>query len=195
LQVDVRIIAATHQDLDKLIRLGRFREDLFYRLNVFPIRVPPLRERPDDIPELALHFMRLSAQRCKKNVINLDDDVLAMLKSYSWPGNIRQLENVIERAVVITEGETITPNELPLELLEGEVEDAVSSENGNGQPEEPAYVSVRPYASLRGERERIEREQLVRALAAADGNKAEAARALGMARSTLVSRLKKFGLS
>lgn len=194
LQVDVRIIAATHQDLEKLIRLGRFREDLFYRLNVFPIYVPPLRERPDDIAELAMHFVRLSAQRCRKNVGDFDDDALAFLKSYSWPGNIRQLENVIERAVVITEGETITLNELPAELLQGTETEPLSPDDDNGDTE-PAVVAVRPYASLRGERERIEREQLVRALAAADGNKAEAARVLGLARSTLVSRLKKLGLS
>src|SRR5262249_4528520 len=85
--VDVRIIAATHQDLEALIQQGRFREDLFYRLNVFPIFVPPLRERPEDIPELATHFMRLSAQRCRKEVTQMDDDVLAILKSYAWPGN------------------------------------------------------------------------------------------------------------
>ncbi len=198
MQVDVRIIAATHQDLEKLIREGRFREDLFYRLNVFPVRVPPLRERPLDIPELAMHFMRLSAQRCKKEVVEMDDDVLALLKGYAWPGNIRQLENVIERAVVITEGGRITIDELPGELLdetEAELDEPVNG-NGNGSDDaEPVVVGVRPYVSLRGERERIEREQLVRALAAADGNKAEAARALGIARSTLVSRLKKLGLS
>jgi transcriptional regulator with GAF, ATPase, and Fis domain len=197
MHVDVRIIAATHQDLDKLIREGRFREDLFYRLNVFPIRVPPLRERTDDIPELALHFMRVSAQRCKKDVTQVEDDVIILLKSYAWPGNIRQLENVIERAVVITEGATITLAELPPEMLqESESEFATAdSGNGNGADNEPVFAGVRSYVSLRGERERLERESLVRALAAADGNKAEAARALGIARSTLVSRLKKLGLS
>src|SRR5262249_8309767 len=115
--VDVRIIAATHQDLEALIQQGRFREDLFYRLNVFPIFVPPLRERPEDIPELATHFMRLSAQRCRKEVTQMDDDVLAILKSYAWPGNIRHLENVIERAVVITEGPVVSVHELPHELV------------------------------------------------------------------------------
>ncbi len=193
-QVDVRIIAATHQDLEKLIREGRFREDLFYRLNVFPIRVPPLRERPDDIPELALHFMHLSAQRCKKDVTQLDDDVVVLLKSYAWPGNIRQLENVIERAVVITESGTITLAELPPELLQESVSELAEPALGDGDGA-PVFAGVRNYVSLRGERERLERESLVRALAAADGNKAEAARALGIARSTLVSRLKKLGLS
>jgi len=142
--------------------------------------------------------MRLSAQRCKKDVTQLDDDVLVLLKSYAWPGNIRELENGIERAVVIAEDSTITSNELPGELLkesDAEFGEAPDTEGVDSLAEEPVLAGARPYASLRGERERLEREQLVRALAAAAGNKAEAARALGIARSTLVSRLKKFGLS
>lgn len=192
IHVDVRILAATHQDLEKLIRQGRFREDLFYRLNVFPLHAPPLRERKEDIAELAMHFMRLSAQRCRKDVSQIEDDVLAVLKAYSWPGNIRQLENVIERAVVIAEGPVLTLSEVPAEVLQ-EDEDQVT-EPSVTLPE-AAFESRAAASSWKDERERQEREQLVRALAAADGNKAEAARALGMARSTLVSRLKKLGLS
>jgi transcriptional regulator with GAF, ATPase, and Fis domain len=185
-RADVRIIAATHQNLERLIEQGRFREDLFYRLNCFPITVPPLRERCEDIPELALHFLAQCGKRAGKNVTCIDDDAMARLKSYSWPGNIRQLENVIERAVVIVESATITEAELPPEILAADTEPA----------EEPAV----PNGALgihgeRAERDALERERLVRALAATDGNKAEAARALGLARSTLVSRLKKHGLS
>jgi transcriptional regulator with GAF, ATPase, and Fis domain len=192
--VDVRIIAATHQNLDVLMRQGRFREDLFYRLNVFPIVVPPLRERPEDIAELAMHFVRLSAARCRKDVAHIDDDALVLLKGYAWPGNVRQLENVIERAVVITESATVTVHELPQDL--SIIEDiGVSPTNGTSLKPVGFPVLSRPLGGLRAERDRLEREQLVRALAAADGNKAEAARALGMARSTLVSRLKKLGLS
>ncbi len=115
--VDVRIIAATHQDLEELIRQGRFREDLFYRLNVFPIHVPPLREHPEDIPELVEHFLHQYGLKAGKELSGIDDDALAVLKGYSWPGNVRQLENVIERAVVIVEGATITLEDLPPELL------------------------------------------------------------------------------
>jgi transcriptional regulator with GAF, ATPase, and Fis domain len=186
--VDVRILAATHQDLESLIRLGRFREDLFYRLNVFPIHVPPLRDRAEDIPELAMHFVRLFSERCHKEVLQIDDDALALLKSFSWPGNVRQLENVIERAVVITEGTSITVEELPPEILY-----PVTTSSEPVIP--PMTVHERVPQLNRSERERRERELLVRALAAAQGNKAEAARALGLARSTLVSRLKKLGLS
>ena len=190
LSVDVRIIAATHQDLEELIRRGRFREDLFYRLNVFPIRVPALRERLEDIPELAGFFVKLSSERCKKNVTQIDDDALARLKSYDWPGNIRQLENTIERAVVIAEGSTLTMDDLPAELFQAELNRLVTIEPVTL----PADESLMPTSNFRNERDRFEREQLVRALAAAAGNKAEAARILGVARTTLISRMKKLGI-
>jgi DNA-binding NtrC family response regulator len=183
--VDVRLIAATHQDLEQLIRQGRFREDLFYRLNVISISVPALRERRDDIPELALHFLKLYAQRCGKPTPQVDDDALAAFKCHSWPGNIRELENVIERAVVVAEGTLITLSDLPPELVR-----SVDGKVNGDWPEE-----IQPESEAQQHRGRKERERLVRALAAARGNKAEAARALGVARSTLVSRLKKHGLS
>src|SRR5207253_11167338 len=116
-EVDVRVIAATHQNLERLIAEGRFREDLYYRINVISVSVPPLRERREDIPELAEHFLKLHGERCAKPMLQIDDDALAMLKAYSWPGNIRQLENVIERAVVVAEGSEITPAEFPAELV------------------------------------------------------------------------------
>jgi transcriptional regulator with GAF, ATPase, and Fis domain len=198
LQVDVRIIAATHQNLEELIRQGRFREDLYYRLNVIDILVPSLRDRREDIPELALHFLRTYGQRCGKAVESIEDDAMAILKSYRWPGNIRELENVIERAVVVAEGPTIVPGDLSPELSvartngkTSEVAEGFGSQSGDG------IGSSGPANGWKAEREefdRRERDQLVRALAAAAGNKAEAARALGVARSTLVSRLKKHGL-
>jgi transcriptional regulator with GAF, ATPase, and Fis domain len=197
-KVDVRIIAATHQDLERLIREGRFRDDLFYRLNVLPIVVPPLRERAEDIVELALHFLRMHASRTGKPVTGIDDDAVVLLKSYTWPGNIRQLENVIERAVVIADGPAVTPAELSPELLAAP--DDLPDGNGKGgergyHPEVLSGVFSGADSDLRSERGRSEREHLVRALAAAGGNKAEAARALGIARSTLLSRLKRYGLS
>lgn len=203
IQVDVRIVAATHQNLEQLIRQGKFREDLFYRLNVFPIHLPPLRERPEDIPELVQHFLTVYSQRAGKTIQGVDDDALLALKSYPWPGNVRQLENVIERAVVVVEGTTITLRELPAELL------AVAEELNKAQRERflentEAWLDADPAATLQTLRtsrdieqaqlEQREREMISRALAAAGGNKSEAARALGMARSTLLGRLKKLGL-
>jgi transcriptional regulator with GAF, ATPase, and Fis domain len=193
-KVDVRIVAATHQDLERLIQKGRFRDDLFYRLNVLPIRVPPLRERVEDIPELAIHFLRLHARRGGKAVTSIDDDALALLKSYPWPGNIRQLENVIERAVVIADGPEVTPAELPPELHDAADDTPVVNET-NGERDPYSEILTNTSADFRSELGRSEREHLVRALAAAGGNKAEAARALGIARSTLLSRLKRLGLS
>jgi transcriptional regulator with GAF, ATPase, and Fis domain len=190
IHVDVRIITATHQNLEELIRQGRFREDLFYRLNVFPLTVPPLRERAEDIPELVLHFLRRSARRFNKDVKEIDDDALILLRNFHWPGNIRQLENVIERAVVIAEGPIISCAELPPDLL-----DAGPSEPSTRPATDLFFGSMPPWPNERNERDNAERDQLVRALAAASGNKAEAARALGIARSTLLSRLKKLGLA
>jgi DNA-binding NtrC family response regulator len=213
-RVDVRLIAATHQNLEALIREGRFRQDLFYRLNVISIAVPPLRARAEDVPELATHFIRLYAARAGREPPQLDDDALAVLKAYPWPGNIRELENAMERAVVIAEGPVITPRELPEEVVAGAVTTAGAAETEDAAPLDGLLATndgetaalFAPYGPPpgpkmsvvehhRAERERREREQLVRALAAAGGNKAEAARTLGMARSTLVSRLKRLGLS
>jgi transcriptional regulator with GAF, ATPase, and Fis domain len=188
-QVQVRVIAATHQDLEELIRQGRFREDLYYRLNVISITMPPLRERAEDIPELVQHFLRLYGTRCGRPDLGIDDDALMVLKSYSWPGNIRHLENVVESAVVFAEGPVVTVADLPPELTaEGTATAIVPEDDGDL----PSSGGIR---AERAERDRRERERLVRALAAASGVKAEAARALGIARSTLVSRLKKHGLS
>jgi transcriptional regulator with GAF, ATPase, and Fis domain len=208
MHVDVRLIAATHRNLEKMIEEGRFREDLFFRLSVLPITVPPLRERAEDIPELVMHFLRLYGKRAGKEV-TMDDDALTVLKAFAWPGNVRQLENVIERAVVIAAGGIITLDELPDEVKTAAQRADFRSSNGEehrdangntftaGRQAEGMDLPELAAAMLaeRAERERREREQLVRALAAAGGNKAVAARALGLARSTLVSRLKKFGLS
>ncbi|GIW82255.1 MAG: hypothetical protein KatS3mg105_4062 [Gemmatales bacterium] len=185
IKVDVRIIAATHQNLEALIEEGRFRRDLYYRLKVIDIVVPPLRERREDIPELALYFLESFARRSGRSQLQISDDAMILLKSYHWPGNIRELENVIERAVVVAEGDWITPNELPIDLYTNN-----GAEGDGFLPFGPCGI-----AAEREERHRRERERLVRALAATNGNKAEAARLLGLARSTLVSRLKKFGLS
>jgi formate hydrogenlyase transcriptional activator len=113
--VDVRLIAATHRDLDRAVRDGQFRADLFYRLNIFPIRVPPLRERPEDIPDLVRHFLHQFNRRMGKRVAQIDADSLRLLTAYAWPGNVRELENLIERAMIVTADDTlrINPHWLP----------------------------------------------------------------------------------
>jgi transcriptional regulator with GAF, ATPase, and Fis domain len=200
IEVDVRIIAATHQNLEEFIEQGRFREDLFYRLNVFPIQVPPLRDHVEDIPELAQHFLVQYAQRANKQLAGIDDDALAILKGYSWPGNIRQLENVIERAVVLVDGPTITAQELPPEMqaeAELPLREPETMPAHQWQPIGTLHTETQPSLSrgVRGNQMERERDKVIRALSAAGGNKAEAARALGLARSTLLSKLKRLGLS
>lgn len=118
IKVDVRLIAATNKDLEKGIRDGTFREDLFYRLNIVPIYLPPLRERIEDIPALAYHFLNRYARENGKNVTSISNKSLQLLMLYNWPGNVRELENAIERAVIITKHSTITPELLPLKLQE-----------------------------------------------------------------------------
>jgi transcriptional regulator with GAF, ATPase, and Fis domain len=192
--VDVRIIAATHQNLEELIRSGRFREDLFYRLNVITIRTPSLRERREDIYELALHFLKKFSKRSQKELSGIDDEALETLKAYHWPGNIRELENVVERAVVLADGPSITVRELPEELVRT-AEANLPDYHDSRLPASRARKEHRlPDPVWNAHQERQECERLVQALAAAGGNKSQAARALGMPRSTLMSKLEKFGL-
>jgi DNA-binding NtrC family response regulator len=187
IQVDVRLVAATHQNLEHLIRQGKFREDLYYRLNVITLSMPSLRDRLEDVPDLAMHFLQSFAQRSGKAVAQIDDEAMMALRAYRWPGNIRELENAIERAVVVAEGPVLTLDDLPEEVRRASVE----------------YLEVEGGTLIDGDgignrwgdrRERDERTALEHALAATGGNKAQAARLLGIPRGTLVSRLKKLGL-
>ncbi|MBL8829243.1 MAG: sigma-54-dependent Fis family transcriptional regulator [Planctomycetaceae bacterium] len=181
--VDVRLIAATHQNLEQLIRAGRFREDLLYRLNVISLHAPALRDRQDDIFELAMYFLRIYSARAAKLITRIDDDAIEALTHYHWPGNVRQLENVIERAVVLAEGETIGRDDLPLEVLQ-------SSRPRDSHAAAPTIMPERLFDDLAA----VERERLVTVLADCRGNKSEAARLLGIPRSTLFSKLRRFGL-
>ena len=169
--VDVRVIAATNQDLEEMIQQRAFRADLFYRLNVFPIRVPPLRERAEDIPLLISHFVRRFAERQGKKVEDVPDEVIAALKDYSWPGNVRELQNVIERAVVATTGPTLR---LP----------------------EPERRIDRAPASSRTLAQ-VERDHIVATLQATNGVLGGwdgAAARLGLSRTTLISRMQRLGI-
>ena len=187
IQVDVRLIAATHQNLERLIVEGKFREDLYYRLNVISVTLPPLRERFEDILELAVYFLRRAASRAGKRITKLEDDAIDLLTMYSWPGNIRELQNVIERAVVLAEGETITVSDLPVDLRNG----SSAAERTRTRPLEAGETPLR----INDDDPLQEREALITALEKCGGNKARAARLLGLARSTYFSKLKKYGLA
>ncbi len=175
--VDVRVIAATNVDLRQAIQARAFREDLFYRLNVVPILVPPLRERKDDLPVLAEHFARKYAREFKKDVRGISRGALVALQHYEWPGNVRELENIVERSVALATRAVIGLEDLPLEVA--------MQEPG---PEESGPLS------LRQARERFEQAYVVRALERESWNQSRAARALGIHRNTLIARLALWGI-
>jgi DNA-binding NtrC family response regulator len=196
--VDVRLITATHQDLEGLIHAGRFREDLYYRLNVISLRCPPLRQRREDIFELALRFLQRYATDAGKKLVRIEEEAIEAITSYSWPGNVRQLENAIQRAVVLAEGDSVRRCDLPPEVLACEEVPATAVARRRRRRLRTA-VSILPAncgapAALDEELAGLERERLVEAIARADGNKAAAARLLGLPRSTFFSKLRKFGL-
>jgi transcriptional regulator with GAF, ATPase, and Fis domain len=203
ISVDVRILAATHQNLEALIRAGRFREDLFYRLNVFSIRTPALRERKDDIFELAVHFLSEHARRVGKSVSHLDEGAVEALLAYDWPGNIRELENVIERAVILAEGPAVTRDDLladPVRRPTGRRRSRLTvPATGAARPRSPSRpIATEADALDDGDDPEFleyERQRLLDALETARQNKSEAARLLDMPRSTFFSKLKKHGLA
>jgi formate hydrogenlyase transcriptional activator len=175
IRVDVRVIAATNQDLWHMVQTGKFRADLYYRLNVFPIRLPPLRERPDDIPLLTRHFVRLFSQRIGKQIDHIPDGVIEALKRYHWPGNIRELQNFIERSVIKTSCEVLNPPLAELEL----------------RPEEERSAQVRTLADA----ERVHIATTLRETNGVLGGHDGAANRLGLPRTTLISKMRKLGLS
>ncbi len=175
-QVDVRVIAATNQDLWSMVQERKFRADLYYRLNVFPIALPPLRERPQDIPALAVHFVRKFAERQGKAIEHIADEAMEALQQYDWPGNIRELQNVIERAVILTAGEV-----LRLPKIESRIQPVAR----------PSAAPARTLAEA-------ERAHIVETLRDANwvvGGPRGAAARLGLPRTTLIARMQKLGLS
>jgi DNA-binding NtrC family response regulator len=175
-QVDLRVIAATNRDLRQMVAEGKFQEDLFYRLNVIPISIPPLRERRDDIPALVDHFVAKHAQRTGRRIDRIDDGVLASLQQYDWPGNVRELENTIERAVVLSSGPTIAARAV--------------SVLGAAVPQTTGLPSLK----LRQNTEWIERETIRRALESAGGVKKDAAELMGISQRALSYYLAKYRL-
>jgi transcriptional regulator with GAF, ATPase, and Fis domain len=223
--VDVRIIAATHQDLEALIRAGRFREDLYYRLNVICLQAPALRERREDIFELAVHFLNIQSRRSGKLVTHLEADAVEALVAYDWPGNVRELENVVERAVVLAEGAAVTLAELPPEVRQPtrrRIRPRLSRTPAIASVSKPGFVprlpapagssamgpspadaapsggenlESPPAEEWNAEFLAYERQRLIDILDEANGNKSVAARLLGIPRSTFFSKLKKHGIA
>jgi two-component system response regulator HydG len=182
LNVDVRIIAATNRDLKQDVEEGKFREDLFYRLNVVTLNVPPLFERQDDIPLLVHHFVEQFGKKNRKPVKGLSPLAMDMLLKYKWPGNVRELENIIERGVILLAGDFITEKELPSTIT-----DAYLEKRNGSEPRQHPVEANRPL-------DEIEREAILATFEACQGNKSETARKLGINRKTLHNKLKDYGI-
>ncbi len=174
IETDTRIIAATNRDLEQEVREGNFREDLYYRLNVVTVPVPPLRDRKEDIPLLVDHFVRKFSEKNRREVAGVTSECMALLSSYSWPGNVRELENAVERGVILMRGEYLTEKSLPLPIQK--------QQQTNG--EEETHPS-----SLQAQ----EKILILKTLEETGGNKSEAARRLGITRKTLQNKLQKYG--
>ena len=180
ISVDVRIVAATNRDLTAAVAQGRFREDLFYRLNVVRVELPPLRQRKEDLPALVAHFVRRYAAQVGRAVLEVSPEAMARIYDYAWPGNVRELENALERAVIMA-GEEIRPGDLPLEVRPAAAEPGAP-------PELPTDMGINQAV------EDLERRMIQRALHEAGGVAAHAAEALGVTKSNLAYKMKKYGL-
>jgi two-component system response regulator HydG len=173
-KVDVRIIAATNKNLEEEVKKGKFREDLFYRINVVPLTIPPLRERTEDIPLLSAHFLRLYGEKNKRMLKGFADGVLDALMNYEWPGNVRELENIIERTVIMSRGDTITFADLP---------PAIAGAHETARNTSPA-ISLKE----------MERETITKTLQQTGGNRTKTAALLGITRKTLQNKIKEYGI-
>jgi DNA-binding NtrC family response regulator len=173
IKTDVRVIAASNTDLEEAARDGRFRRDLFYRLNVYPIKLPPLRERRDDIPLLATHFLEIYKKRSNKNITGITKKAMTWLRRYDWPGNVRELENAIERAVIIAQGRLITVEDLPDAVRGAETSRTIELEVG---------------ATI----DEAEKRMILQTLAYTRGDRSRAAQILGIGRKTLYRKLQQY---
>jgi transcriptional regulator with PAS, ATPase and Fis domain len=178
--VDVRVIAATNKDLRESMAVGRFREDLFYRLNVFQIHMPPLRDHKDDIPFLARFFLKNVADRYGRDVSGFSDQIWGYLMNYDWPGNVRELENAIEHAVIVSDGPLIAPRDLPPEVIE----------RGLPRLEQGSDDAIPDGLTL----DEVEARYIRRALSKEKGSLASAARGLGVSRTTLWRKMRRYGI-
>jgi two-component system, NtrC family, nitrogen regulation response regulator NtrX len=182
-RVDVRVVAATNKDLQEEIRAGRFREDLFFRLNVVPIFVPPLRDRADDVPRLAEHFMATLAAEYGRRLKRFAPDAMARLQGHAWPGNVRELHNVVERLLIMVHDDTIA------------VSDVAFIDDGGGAPVRQDGETERRMLPLAEARDRFERDYILQVLALHQGNISRTADALGVERSNLYKKMRAFGIA
>ena len=189
ISVDARLIAATNRDLKERIANGDFREDLYYRLNVVHIQLPPLRDRPSDIPLLIEHFVQRFNQKLDRSVTGFNDDALARVIRYGWPGNIRELENVVERCMIFAKDGQVGSAHLPPELRETPRADPILDAEIDTSPERTGLKEAVRKATLK-----LEKEFIARALERTGGNVTHTARLLKISRKSLQNKMKELGL-
>jgi DNA-binding NtrC family response regulator len=182
IKVDIRVVAATNQELEALVKQGNFREDLYYRLNVIPIRVPPLRERVSDIPLLVVHFLQEFSKKKKKSAKRLSPQAMDLLIRYPWPGNVRELENLMERLVIFTEGNVVEVEDLPQRFRE------IGS---MGVPGAESIDFPADGLNLPQALQEFERRLILKALERSNWVKSRAAQLLNLNRTTLIEKMKK----
>jgi DNA-binding NtrC family response regulator len=199
IHVDVRVLAATNKDLETEAKNGRFREDLFFRLNVFPMRSPPLRERVEDIPLLAQSFLETFCRENGMKTKSFDEGTVAALRARKWPGNVRELKNVVERAAILSSGDRITiadlpedPHENPFEEEDQGGADDINDDPLEGAPARPAQATGR--LTLRDYRDRMERQYIVDTLRELEWNISRAAITLGVERTNLHKKIRAYGI-
>jgi DNA-binding NtrC family response regulator len=180
IRVNVRILSATNQNVEELVKTGRFRQDLYYRVNVFPIRVPPLRERAEDIPLLVDHFIEVANRKLRKAIRGMSPAAMSVLMTYAWPGNVRELENVVQRTMVVAKSDIVELDDVPRELRG----------DNDASPRKPNDLRGLARAST----ELVEKQTILDALAKTGGNVTHAAKALGISRATLQNKMKAYGL-
>lgn len=174
-KINARIIAATNKDLSESVRKGLFREDLFFRINVIQIHIPPLRERKKDIPPLIAYYLRVYSKQLKKEIRGISEEAMTMLLNYEYPGNVRELENIIQHAIIVAEGGMVTKNELPSFV--------------------PARLSLpEPVIPLFKTMDETEKEAIQETLLKCNGNQSKAAKKLAIGRTTLIRKIKKYGI-
>jgi transcriptional regulator with GAF, ATPase, and Fis domain len=200
LKVNVRLIAATNRDLEKMVASREFRSDLYYRLNVFPIRIPPLRERKEDIPLLVGYFVQKFANRTQKNIERIPKAVMNALTAWQWPGNVRELENFVERSIILTRGKAL---EAPLSELHKFNVDEYKRDEAPGHEKDISRIVQETIKALSGKnrvtdaRDQIQRDDIMRALTESKGRvggRDGAAARMGLNRTTLLARMRKLGI-
>jgi DNA-binding NtrC family response regulator len=191
-RVDVRLIAATNRDLQIEIEAGRFRKDLYYRLAVVPIVLPSLRERQSDIPKLTLHFIEKYNRRLNKKIEGISNDALVHLQAYPWPGNIRELENLMERILLFADGPTIMEKDLPEPIRQGAAQAPASGSSASAAEGAPAETGLKDIVRMKAAE--LEKDLIAKALEETGGNVTRTARLLQISRKSLQTKMKEFGL-